>query len=195
MKSVVIAGSSLNLVCVYLSRFAGCFWIFAFSLNLASAHDPYETSAKAYLRTNHLELRLTLTARTAEMLMAKKGITVSGLAAPAIFQTNHPALKQCAAELFRISAAGKPLIASNTNAVLAVEDHIEIGLMYPRPGPGLLRFEAILFSHLPADEPYGAELIVLDLAENVVLGQKLLTAAEPLFEAELAPQPSAKTKP
>ena len=78
-----------------------------------------------------------------------------------------------------------------TNVTKSVEDHIEVKLIYPRPAAGPLRFDAVQLAKLPADEPYGAFVTVVDLADNVFLGQQLLTARDHSFEVNVPALPPA----
>jgi hypothetical protein len=71
-------------------------------------------------------------------------------------------------------------------------------LTYPRPAPGTLRVNAIHLKKLPEGDPYGAAVTAVDLANNVALGQQLLTTSEPVFEARVSGVPrtaSSSTHP
>jgi hypothetical protein len=164
---------------------------FCLSLVQAFAHDPTELTTGVYLRTNCLEVRVTVAAETAMLLLAADGHGVDALSSSADLERARPALNACAAGLFRISAAGKLLTAQETNVTLSVEDHIEMTLIYPRPVPGLLRFEAVHLKKLPADEPYGAVVTVVDMGNKVFLAQKLLKADDPSLELKAPPPPPA----
>ncbi len=162
-----------------------------FSATAASGHDSFEITTDVYLRTNSLELRVTLAAQTARHLLAADGHGVAALATVADLEGARPLLAASAVELIAVSAANRPLVALQTNVALSVEDHLEFKLIYPRPDPGVLRFNATGLKKLPADEPYGALLTVVDVANGKFLGQKLLTLREPSFEVRIAAPPPA----
>jgi hypothetical protein len=172
-----------------LKRFT-CILVLAFFVTSAWGHDPYEISTKLYLRTNSLELRVTVAAKTMVTLMAADGDRSVALTSPADVEGARPSLAKCAANLFQITAADQVLIAASTNVALGVEDHMELVLTYPRPAPGTLRVNAIHLKKLPEGDPYGAAVTVVDLANNVALGQQLLTRSEPVFEARVSGVPT-----
>jgi hypothetical protein len=161
---------------------------------LAFGHDPYEITTRVFLRTNSLEVRMTLAAGTAQLLLATNG-SPSAPATQSDLEAVRPALTKCAAEFLRVSSAGQPLAVQETKMSFSVEDHVEFVVTYARPVPGLLRLEAVQFAKLPVNEPYGAVLTAVDLAHNLVLGQKLLTARDPAFEAKVEAPSSAQKSP
>jgi hypothetical protein len=178
--------------------------VFLFSLApfLVFGHDPYEITTRVFLCTNSLEVRMTLAAGTAQTLIATNGSPAPTAVGQAELEALRPSLTKCAEEFFRVSSAHHPLIAQETKMTFSVEDHVEFALSYPRPGPGLLRLEAAGLAKLPDNEPFGAVLTAVDLVNNRVLGQKLLTARDPAFEVEPAaplkdarPDSSKSTRP
>jgi len=146
-------------------------------------HDPYEITTRVSLRTNCLEVRMTLAAATAQLL--------TGTNETAGQEALRSALIQSAENFLRVSAANQPLAANETKVSFSVEDHVEIVLTYPRPGSGKFRLEAVGLAKLPDNEPYGAVLTAVDLTNDSVLGQKLLTARDSVFDAE----PTTSSKP
>src|SRR5262249_26482101 len=143
--------------------------LFALSLNAAFGHDATEVTTKVYLRTNCLEVRVTLAAQTAKLLVEADGHSVANLSTPTDVNEARPLLAACASRLFQITSGGKSLALIETNVTKSVEDHIEIKLIYPRPAAGLLRFDAVHLTKLPANEPYGALVTAVDLASNEFL--------------------------
>ncbi len=141
---------------------------------------------RAYLRAHQLELRITLNARTVEMLLDKAGVPTTNAAAPDGFEAARAAVARQAAGWFPVRLDHHALVAQQTNVTRGVEDHIEIVLQYRRPPGGVLAFDAAHLRELPLEEPYGADVTVVDLANNVVLGQKALTAAEHVFEVDVS---------
>src|ERR1051326_8997021 len=103
-------------------RFVAVAVALAVSLSVARAHDPTELTSKAYLRTNSLEVRVTLAASTVMLLLKADGHEVSGLSNDADLESVRTFLNTCAAGLFQISAGGKVLVATETNVTLSVED-------------------------------------------------------------------------
>lgn len=188
--------NSAIVILVFPSRCLGLIVaLLALSLAAAFGHDSTEITTKAYVRTNCLELRLTLAAQTAELLVAADGHSVTNLSTAADVAAARPWLADSAARLFRIFSSDKSLVAVETNVTKSVEDHIEVKLIYPRPAAGPLRFDAVQLAKLPADEPYGALVTVVDLADNVFLGQQLLTARDRSFEVNVPASPPASSTP
>jgi hypothetical protein len=165
--------------------------LLALPLTAAFGHDSTEITTKAYVRTNCLELRLTLAAQTAELLIAADGHSLTNLSTAADVAAARPWLADSVARLFRIFSSDKSLVAVETNVTKSVEDHIEVKLIFPRPAAGPLRFDAVQLAKLPADEPYGALVTVVDLVVNVFLGQQLLTAHDRSFEVNVPALPPA----
>jgi len=156
------------------------------------AHDATELTTRVYLTTNFIEVHVTVAAPTAMLLLNADEHPVAALASRADLEDARSFLNAAAGELFEMTSAGKPLIALATNVELSVEDHIEIRITYPRPGAGQLRFNAVHLRKLPAGEPYGALLTVVDLSNNIFLTQKLLTAKDPSLDVIVSPLPPAR---
>jgi hypothetical protein len=160
------------------------------SIELAAGHDSSEITADAFLRTNCLELRMILAEHTARLLMEAGGHTVPALANATDLENARPFLMKCASELVQLRFSNQPLVALATNATLLEEDHIELKLIFPRPGAGSLRFEAPGLKALPTDQPYGVVLTIADVANKSFVGQKLLTPGDPSFEVKCAASPA-----
>ena len=165
------------------------------------AHDPYETTMRAYLRAQKVEVRTTLNARTVEILLDKAGQSQTNASSPEGFEAVHDSIVRRAPEWFPVRTAGGAIVPDQVYVTRGVEDHIEVVITYPRPSAGVIAFEGAFLKQLPADEPYGANFTVVDLVNNVVLGQKVFSAADTAFEitiprvAQPTPAPSSDKKP
>jgi len=145
---------------------------------LAWAHDPFEGTATVRLRTNSIDLAITLNGSTAMSLCDDEDLK-SARYGPEVFENNLAAFRKSAGSLFEISVAGNRLAAFETNAFLGKENDAEYRLRYPRL-PGVINLKADYLGRLPR-EGYGAMLTVLDMENNVVVGQKLLTGGDLAF--------------
>lgn len=160
------------------------------SIGVVRAHDPYEISVVAYVRSNVIELFLEME--------FPAGMTLSGLtptrdvAAETQFEAGLPRLKDFAGGLFRITAGNHVVQPLRTNVELGVELHIrgrvEFALTDYRP----LRFDPLGLKAV-TDVPYGISLTVLDMVNQKVLGQSALFADSPPaeFPATNLPAPLA----
>jgi hypothetical protein len=152
----------------------------------ALAHDPYMIVARANLQSNSLELRMTLAGVTVESLLGADDEQVSTADVLSDVEKNRAQLNRCAAGFFQVLAGGRTMVALQTNVLLTSQDHVEFVLIYSRPAERQLRFNAVGFKKLPENEPYGAVLTLTDLTVNRLLGQKLLTATDSSFSAEVS---------
>jgi hydrogenase/urease accessory protein HupE len=168
-----------------MSRLA-VLWLLASGV-LVWAHDPFEGTATVRLRTNSIDLAITLNGATA-MSLCEGDDLKSARYGPEVFENNLAAFKQSAGSLYEISVAGNRLAAFETNAFLGRENDAEYRLCYPRP-PGAIRLQAAYLERLPR-EGCGAALTVLDMENNVVVGQKLLTGGDLAFDAPAPPMPT-----
>jgi hydrogenase/urease accessory protein HupE len=150
------------------------------------AHDPFEGTATVRLRTNSIDLAVTLNGSTA-LSLCEGGDLKPARFSPELFENNLATFKKSAGSLYEISVAGNKLAAFETNAFLGRENDAEYRLRYPRPS-GAINLKAAYLERLPR-EGYGAALTVLDMENNVVVGQKLLTGGDLAFEAPGPPMP------
>ena len=154
---------------------------------LVWAHDPFEGTITVRLRTNSIDLAITLNSSTAMSLCEDVDLK-SARFSPEVFENNLTTFQKSAGSLYEVSVAGNQLAAFETNAFLGQENDAEYRLRYPRP-PGAVNLKAAYLERLPR-EGYGAVLTVLDMENNVVVGQKLLTGGDFAFEAPESPMPT-----
>jgi len=166
-------------------RIAAASWLLASSA-FVWAHDPFEGAATVRLRANSIDLAVTLNGSTA-MALCEGDDLKSARFSPEVFAGNLAAFQKSAGSLYEISVAGNRQAAFETNAFLGQENDAEYRLRYPRP-PGAINLRAIYLERLP-HEGYGATLTVLDMENNVVVGQKLLTGGDLAFAATESPVP------
>ena len=165
------------------------------------AHDPYETTMRAYLRAQNFELRITLNARTVELLLEMEGQSLTNAAAPENFEVVRETVTRRAPDWFSVRNAGGVTIPDQVYVTRGVEDHIEVVMAYRRPPSGVMTFEGAYLKQLPSDEPYGANFSIVDLANNVVLGQKVFSATDAVFKTTIphsarpSAAPSGENKP
>lgn len=203
---------------------------FAFLISTAFAHDPLEITATVYLHTNRIELRAVMMRKAILLAADHQGVPLLDFSIAAERDEALPMLRSLAPGLFALTCGTNVLTATETNVILGAEDHVGFNLTFPkglmdewRDGlmgdtgaqasdlsnhpiiqsfnhPPSLRLDARLLAHLPAQDPYGVSLTVLDLVNNQVLEQKLLNASDPVTEIALPPaattnQPPAAKKP
>ncbi len=156
---------------------------------------------RAYLRAQKFELRVTLNARTVELLLEKAGQSVTNANTPESFEAVRELIVRHAPDWFPVRTAGGAITPDQVYVTRGVEDHIELVILYQRPPMGVIAFEAAYLKRLPSDEPYGADFSVVDMANNVVLGQKVLSAADTAFKITIphstrpSPAPSSEKTP
>ena len=98
------------------------------------AHDPYEITTRAYLYSNHLELRIEMEFPAA-MLLANRGSAQPDAPTQADqFALALPTLQARAANFLRVFAEGRRLVVSSTNVSLGVENHVRFVLQLPATG-------------------------------------------------------------
>jgi len=153
----------------------------------AWAHDPFEGTTVARLRSDSIDLAITMNGTTAMTLCDDEDLK-SARFGPDIFESNLAMFQKSAGGLFEITVAGNRLAAFETNAFLGKENDVEYRLRYPRPA-GAMALKAVYLERLPR-EGYGAALTILDMENNVVVGQKLLMNEDVSFAAPTAPPPA-----
>lgn len=181
MRAVPVVWVRLRPVCVAV----------LFAPLLALAHDPYEITSTAYLRSNRLEVYVELEFRPG-LTLAGEPAPTSDLEAGQVFERALPRLLEAAGGFFEIRHAGQPLAATRTNASLEVENHIRFVLTYPPVTPVDLTFHAAGLEHLGRFGPYGTSLTVLDMVNMKVVGQEVLFADTPTAEFWAPPEVAPK---
>jgi hypothetical protein len=154
------------------------------------AHDIYSSWTDVTLRAERLELTLTLARASAPRLLS------NGNALPPITPDNFaefaPPLKAVAAQLFEISAAGKPLKLTSCEVGISGDADITFHLVYPRAAPGTLRFAVNYLFHL-VDGHVGT-LVVTDSAGKD-LGWSPVSVDQPVFEVRVPAPTRPARKP
>ena len=154
----------------------------------AWAHDPYEIWAMAVLRSDHLELGVTMAQSTALRLIDPQG--VGGVISFENFATHRDRLLAEARKLYVLTAARRPLPPEKVAVELTDENDVVFTLRYARPAAGPLHFHAALLKKLGAG--YGG---ILDVSQpgGAHLGWEQLSFENPNFEISL-PAPSPRSK-
>ena len=123
----------------------------------------------------------------------KQGVHLLDFSRPEERDEALPVLLAQGAGLFDLNCGTNVLRAAPAEVILGNEDHVGFKLAYALPENqttnAMLRFDAKLLGHLPTDEGYGVSLVVLDMTNNKVIGQKMLNASGPVFEIAMPPPP------
>lgn len=167
----------------------GLFSFFLFA-RPAFAHDPLEISATVYLQTNRIELRAVMMRKTILLAADHQGVALLDFSIPAEREEALPMLGSLAPGLFTLTCGSNSLTATEAKVILGAEDHVGFNLTYPATNV-TVKLAATLLAHLPRQDPYGVNVVVLDLAHNQVLEQKLLVAENSAME--ITPRPVAAT--
>ena len=190
-----------------------CFLILPFAFLIARpafAHDPLEISATVYLHTNRIELRAVMMRQAILRIADHQAVPLLDFSIPAEREEAMPMLRSLAGGLFTLTCGTNILRTTESNVIIGAEDHVGFNLTYPLP-PGLaegatnrfplsaFRFplftlDARLLAHLPTEDPYGVNVVVLDLVNNKVLDQKLLNVQNPAMEIS-PPQTTTTNQP
>jgi len=153
----------------------------------AHAHEPYEITTDAHITHGRLDVHVLVAVRTAApMCLSDEADQRRLVADPSGAVTLRDALESCARRLYAVSSNGQPLVARQVRVFRTEEDDLDLRVVYPEPGPGALRFEALQLRRL-ADPTYGATLTVT--GPGVFLGQKVLRARDPVLETRFVPAP------
>ena len=144
------------------------------------AHDIYSSWTEAVLRTDRLELTLTL-ARASALRLLPNGKTLPPIT-PENFAEYASPLKAAAPDLFEIKSVGKVLGLSSTEVTISGDADITFKLNYPRPAPGALRF-AVNYLFQLVDGHVGT-LVVTDPSGRD-LGWSPVTVDQAVFEIRL----------
>lgn len=148
----------------------------------AAAHDPFEITTEANLRGEDLYVEVTIARSTALWACSPEKPTALSFK-PEDFPTLKPMFDACAAKLYDVADAGKPLKLDQYTVELTVENDLVWKLHYPRPKKGPLRFTATHIQRLPP-EGFGASLSV-EVKRGIVPAMKLLRHEDPTLEVPL----------
>lgn len=130
---------------------------------IATAHQPYESSAVAQLDGERLDMRITTSAEIAYQLVGEQMGEAGAL------ENLRAQLLSKGAELYEVTASGKRLQPERVFLNLRGGE-VVISTIYTVARPAELRFQAVYLSKLPMG--YGASIEVLDDAGNL-LGREL----------------------
>lgn len=153
---------------------------------VARAHDPYEITTRAFLYSNHLELRIEMEFPAAMLLAGQPGWRTNEISAAEQLSLAYPALAARAAGFLHVLTNGVPLPITSTNVALGVEDHVSFILWLPPVPPGALSFGIGELKQLSGHGPYGTSLTVLDMVQRRVLGQAVLFGDSAPFQISAA---------
>ena len=129
-----------------LSRFAASV---VASLTLASAahaHDPSESWTEVIVHADKIELLVTMAQANALRLI--DALTKNAELTPENFAQHRTKLVAAGAKLFAITSLKQPLAAQRVDVVLTEENDVAYKIIFPRPAPGLLMFEAAFIKQL-----------------------------------------------
>jgi hypothetical protein len=151
------------------------------------AHDPFEIWIIAVLRTDHLELGITMSQSTALRLidpeMKSRAISFEN------FDTHRARLEREGPKLCVLTQARKPLPPRKVDVELTDENDIVFKVIYPRPAPGPLHFHAAMLKKLGS--AYGA-LVDASEAGGRHLGWDQLSFENTNFEITIPTAPPPK---
>ena len=149
------------------------------------AHDVFEIWTIAVLRTDHLELGITMAQSTALRLidpaMKARALSVDN------FATHRARLEREAAALCVLTSNRKPLAPRRVEVELTDENDVVFKVIYPRPAPGRLHFHAACLKKL--GEGYGGIFDASDTTGNH-LGWEQLSFENPNFELIIPTSPA-----
>ena len=133
---------------------------------VVKGHEPYESNAQARLENGWLELTVTTSLEIAGLLAGERGMDAAAL------ESRRPQMLKTGAELYEVSASGKPLQPERTFFALKNGESV-FSIIYPL-GQQLaeLSFRAVYLSKLP--QGYAASIQVFDEAGSLMGGQPLL---------------------
>jgi len=157
-------------------RFLSLICLLGLASNIARAHDPYEITSVAYVRSNVIELFIEMEFPAGMRLAGVE--PVRDVAVLSQFEKAQPQLTALAGSFFDFTAGNNKVAALTTNVSLGVEDHIQFKLEYAATPLRPLQFTARGLRS-GTDSPYGTSLTVLDMVNQKVLGQTTLFADSP----------------
>src|ERR1043166_9008866 len=133
---------------------------------VASAHQPYDSSAVARLDRERLELTITTSAEIAGMLVGEPMIEGTAL------ENLRPQLLKVGTELYEVTANGQPLQPERVFFTARGGEAI-FSAIYPVIASATeLRFRAVYLDKLPPG--YGGSIEIFDDAGNLLGRQPLL---------------------
>ncbi|KYF71883.1 HupE/UreJ family protein [Sorangium cellulosum] len=153
-----------------------------------SAHDPFEITTVGQVRSESMDLLVTMTGASAVALVAKDG-NVRGSFRPEQLAELEERLRSAALELYEVTSRGEELVPRTAEVGLSEENEVEFRLSYSRPQPGPLRVRATHLGWLA--EGYANAVTFTSEAPRLVLGLKVLSASDPVLDAVL-PERSAE---
>lgn len=131
----------------HLPLFVVLLALFAATLPVLRAHDPYEITAEFRSDAKYVELRVTFARQTA-MKVARAEANGRIQFGPNQFEEVRPALEKCARRVFALRTGDNAATAATAlepielGAALTPESDIEFRLLYARPAANTVRFEA-----------------------------------------------------
>ncbi len=158
--------------------------LLAWFATTATAHDPYEITSTAYVRSNQIELFIELEFPTGMKLAGINPLRDAAVVSQ--FESALPRLRELAGSFFRLTAGNNAVAVLSTNVELGVEDHIRFRLEYAATPHRPLQFTAHGLGADSDENPYGTSLTVMDMVNQKVLGQTTLFARQP--NAQFPPQ-------
>ncbi|MGC3957075.1 MAG: hypothetical protein QM813_03650 [Verrucomicrobiota bacterium] len=173
-------------------RFLALICLLGLATNIAHAHDPYEITSVAYVRSNVIELFIEMEFPAGMRLAGVE--PVRDVAVLSQFEKAQPQLTALAGSFFDFTAGNNRVAALTTNVSLGVEDHIQFKLEYVATPLRPLQFTARGLRS-GTDSPYGTSLTVLDMVNQKVLGQTTLFADSARAEFPPSPPETDKSSP
>lgn len=149
--------------------------LFGFSTT-ARAHDVQASWTTVRFSPGACEMTVRLHAEAGRLLIQETapGATFE----PENFDQVRPALKSFGKTLFEVSAGGRTLEATETDATV-VEDNLVFRLVYPRPSEDVLQLKATHLARFPPE--FIAHVSVIDEAGQT-LASHVLNQSRPLVE-------------
>ncbi|MSU49247.1 MAG: hypothetical protein EXS37_09215 [Opitutus sp.] len=162
-----------------------------FSAPAAHAHDPYEAFTSATIRSDHLELIITMAQSTALKLIAPTNRIRS--LTPENIAEHRPRLTREGALLFIVTSVRTQLTSRKVDVELTDENDLVFKVAYPRPAPGRLLIHAAYLKRL--GDGYGG-IVEVDDQDDRNLGWDQLRWAQPSFEVTVPePPPGGRASP
>lgn len=112
----------------------------------ARAHDPAESWTEVMVGTEHMELLVTM-AQASALKLIDPAAKIPALTKET-FAANRARLLAEGARLFAITSLTNRLAVERIDVLLTDESDVAYRILYPRPAPGLLMFEAVFIKTL-----------------------------------------------
>ncbi len=126
----------------------------------ARAHDPAESWTEAIVKPEQLELLVTM-AQANALKLIDPAAKIPSLT-PENFARHRPKLIEAGAALFTITSLKTRMAARRVEVELTEENDVAFKIIYPRPAPGLLIFNAEFLKKL--GEGFGGIIDASDTA-------------------------------